>query len=64
MKLFPLTWKNQTLYGNHFSLLGVFREIMGAMKMVGYKMSGSGFSKLLHRAKLVTTGWIKKSAFP
>ncbi|KAG1662667.1 Multidrug resistance-associated protein 4 [Nymphon striatum] len=59
MKAYPLLWKMSDYYKDHIVMIGSFHLVCAYLKMVGKKMSGSGFSEIMLESGLMSSGSLK-----
>ena len=55
-KAYPILWKSPETYKDHIVMIASFHTVWAYLKMVGKKMDGSGFSKILLEAGLMSSG--------
>ena len=56
MKALPIIWNDPARYNKHIILLGTFNLCCAYIKMIGKKISGSGFSDILLESGLISGG--------
>ena len=60
MKALPIIWRWPDEFENHVIMIGPFHTSMNFIGMLtGHKMRGSGYTKILSEAQLVTSGSLK-----
>ena len=59
MKAYPLLFNDPEKYKDHIVLIGSFHTTMAYLKMIGKKMTGSGFEDILIEAELISSGSLK-----
>ena len=59
MKAYPIIWNNPQRYSKPIVLTGTFYLVCTYLKMVGRKISGTGFDDVLIEAGLTTCGSLK-----
>ena len=55
MKAYPLLWQYPQFYKDHIVLMGSFHTVCAYLRVIGKKVTGSGFEDILSEAALITT---------
>ena len=56
MKAYPLLWQYPQFYKDHIVLMGSFHTVCAYLRVIGKKVTGSGFEDILSEAALITPG--------